>query len=100
APAIVLAIAACFAFGAFLLYTGIRTELTPPEDRSVAILSISAPQGVSLEYTSTQLRQIEELVEPYRASGEVLNVFSIAGSRGRVNSGFMVLTLAPWEERE
>jgi hydrophobic/amphiphilic exporter-1 (mainly G- bacteria), HAE1 family len=100
APAIIVALAVFFAFAAYLVFISIRSELTPTEDRSVALLSISAPQGVSLDYTATQLRTLEDMVEPYRESGEVLNVFSIAGTRGRSNSGFMVLTLAPWDERE
>jgi hydrophobic/amphiphilic exporter-1 (mainly G- bacteria), HAE1 family len=99
APAIVVALAAFFAFAAYLIFIGIRSELTPPEDRSVALLSLSAPQGVSLDYTAGQLRKLEEMVAPYQESGEVLNIFAIAGTRGSSNSGFMVLTLAPWDER-
>ena len=32
-------------------------------------------------------------------SGEIDNVFSISGQGGSVNTGFMVLTLAPWDGR-
>ncbi len=46
------------------------------------------------------MREIEALVEPLRASGEVTNVFLIAGTGGQANRGFIVLTLAPWGERE
>jgi HAE1 family hydrophobic/amphiphilic exporter-1 len=35
-----------------------------------------------------------------RASGEIQSTFAIAGSGGSNNSGFMVMTLAPWDERE
>src|SRR6185312_6435724 len=81
------------------LFGTIRQELTPTEDRSLAIVRISAPEGVSLDFTSTRIRQIERLVQPMIRSGEVVNTFSLAGSRGTFNQGFMVLTLAPWEER-
>jgi hydrophobic/amphiphilic exporter-1 (mainly G- bacteria), HAE1 family len=91
--------AVLFAASAFLVWGDIRRELTPPEDRSVVLASVRAPQGVSLDYTSTRMREIEALVEPLRASGEVTNVFLIAGSGGSENRGFMVLTLAPWEAR-
>ena len=74
-------------------------ELVPREDRSVALLRISAPQGVSLEYTAAQLRKIEAIVQPLVDKGEAENVFSIAG-RGNSSSGFMVVTLKPWAERE
>jgi HAE1 family hydrophobic/amphiphilic exporter-1 len=45
------------------------------------------------------MREIETLVEPLRESGEVTNVFSITGF-GSNSRGFMVMTLAEWDERE
>ena len=47
----------------------------------------------------TQMRQVEAAVAPLVESGEVTNMFLNAGQQSR-NSGFVVLTLAPWEERE
>ena len=46
-----------------------------------------------------KMHQIEQLAAPLRASGEVTNVFAIAGMGGQDNRGFMVLTLAPWDQR-
>jgi HAE1 family hydrophobic/amphiphilic exporter-1 len=99
APLVVIVIAVMVSGGAFLLARTIPQELTPPEDRAVALMRVSAPQGVSLDYTREKMLEIERLVLPMRDNGEVLNVFSIAGIRSTSNSGFMVLTLAPWEER-
>ena len=98
-PFVVLVVAALFALTAVFVAGGIRQELTPPEDRAVVLASISAPQGVSLDYTSRKMAEIEALVQPYRDAGEVTNMFSIAGFHGQDNRGFMVLTLAKWEER-
>ncbi|MCC5989289.1 MAG: efflux RND transporter permease subunit [Pararhodobacter sp.] len=94
-------VAAAFLFGltAVLLTSQIRQELTPAEDRAVALLSVSAPQGVSLDYLNGKMLDIEAVVAPLRESGEVTNIFSIVGPGGRANRGFMVLTLAPWEAR-
>jgi hydrophobic/amphiphilic exporter-1 (mainly G- bacteria), HAE1 family len=100
APAVIVAAAVLFGLTAVLVAGGIRSELTPPEDRAVALMSVNAPQGVSLDYTNTKMREIEELMEPLRASGEVTNIFLIAGMGGRDNRGFVVMTLAPWGERE
>ena len=96
-----LVVMGCLAFAgiAALSYGLIRTELTPPEDRALALLRIEAPQGVSLDHTSAKMREIEDVLAPLQASGEVTNLFSIAGSGGLANSGFMVMTLAPWEDR-
>ena len=98
APLPVVVAATLFAATAALVAGGIRQELTPPEDRAVALLSVTAPQGVSLDYTTAKMREIEDLVEPLRESGEVTNVFSITGF-GAENRGFMVFTLASWDER-
>ena len=98
APVIVLASAATLTLVSVLTYSTLRKELTPVEDRALALMSIQAPQGVSLDFTSSQLRAIEAKVEPMRTSGEVENVFAIAG-RGGQNSAFLVLTLAKWGER-
>ena len=99
APMVVLALAAILGVTSWLLFAGIRQEVTPPEDRSVVLLRATAPQGVSLDYTAAKLREIEERTAGLRASGEVTGLFSIAGSGGSDNSGFMIYTLAPWGER-
>jgi len=99
-PMVVVAISVLFGTAAYFSLSIIPQELTPREDRAVVLMSTTAPQGVSLEYTAQQMRKIEQLVEPMRESGEVQNVFSIAGRGGSNNRGFAVLTLAPWGERE
>ncbi|WP_299567089.1 efflux RND transporter permease subunit [uncultured Sulfitobacter sp.] len=83
---------------AALMASGIRQELTPSEDRAVALLSVTAPQGVSLDYTQSKMREIEDLVTPLQDRGEVTNIFSISGF-GADNRGFMVFTLANWQDR-
>ncbi len=100
APMVVVAVSILFAAIAGSLYPTIKSELTPSEDRSIAFLRVSAPQGVSLDYLAQQMRQIETLIQPLRESGEVTSTFSIAGSGGSPNSGFMVLRLAQWGDRE
>ncbi|NKN36248.1 efflux RND transporter permease subunit [Agrobacterium sp. a22-2] len=100
APMVVIAFSIVFsvaAYGAFLL---VPNELTPQEDRAVVLMRLTAPQGVSLSYTQDQLQRVEENLQPLRDSGEIRNIFSISGQGGSSNSGFMVLTLAPWAERE
>ncbi|MCO5159321.1 MAG: efflux RND transporter permease subunit [Aquamicrobium sp.] len=99
APLVVVLIAAMFSALAVVLFPTIRSELTPQEDRSAAFLRISAPQGVSLDYLAQQMRGLEDLIRPLRDSGEIASVFAIAGSGGSQNSGFMVLSLAPWDQR-
>jgi hydrophobic/amphiphilic exporter-1 (mainly G- bacteria), HAE1 family len=97
-PFVIVLVALFIAATAALVAGGIRQELTPPEDRAVALLRVTAPQGVSLAYTQSRMQQIEDLVAPLQESGEVTNIFSISGF-GADNRGFMVFTLAKWEDR-
>ena len=98
APMVVVLVAGLFALTAVLVSGGIRQELTPREDRAVILMSITAPTGVSLNYTSAKLLEIETAMAPLREGGEVTNIFSITGF-GASNRGFMVMTLANWDDR-
>ncbi|OWU83775.1 multidrug transporter AcrB [Oceanicola sp. 22II-s10i] len=100
APFIVILIAGLFAVTAYFMSGSIKQELTPREDRSIALLSITAPQGVSLSYTLGKMAEIEDKIQPLRDSGEIQNVFAITGFGGNTSRGFMVMALAPWEQRE
>jgi HAE1 family hydrophobic/amphiphilic exporter-1 len=98
-PLIVVLIALLFAGSAYFVFGTLRQELTPAEDRSSIGLRISAPQTVSLDFTRTQMQTIEVLLQPLVRSGEVESIFSISGFGSSTNSGFMTLTLAPWDQR-
>lgn len=99
APWVVLTGAFAVGVLAWSLWGTVDRALTPPEDRSAALLSVSAPQGVSLAYTQRQIDQIEQLIQPLRDSGEIENTFAITGFRNATNRSFMVMTLAPKESR-
>lgn len=99
APMVVVTVAALFAVTAAMVAGSIRQELTPREDRAVILMSVTAPTGVSLNYTSSKLLEIETAMAPMRESGEMTNVFSITGF-GASNRGFVVMTLAQWDERD
>ncbi|KQT82466.1 efflux RND transporter permease subunit [Aurantimonas sp. Leaf443] len=98
-PLLVVVAAVLFSAGAYSVFRTMPQELTPSEDRGVILMNIQAPQGASLDYTSAQLRRIEEIVLPYLDTGEATNVFAIAG-RGSKNSAFLVVSLADWAKRE
>ncbi|CAH0341248.1 efflux RND transporter permease subunit [Rhizobium sp. CECT 9324] len=98
-PLIVVIVAVLISAAAYGTFGLIQNELTPQEDRSIVMLRLSAPQGVSLAYTRDQVQRVEEKLQPLVESGEIRNIFSISG-QGATNSAFMVLTLAPWSERD
>jgi HAE1 family hydrophobic/amphiphilic exporter-1 len=100
APAVVIAVSLLFAAASWVVFGFVQSELTPREDRAAVMMRLTAPQGVSLDYTRDQLQRVEENLQPLVDSGEIRNIFSISGQNGSTNSGFMVLTLAPWSERD
>ncbi|HWV02601.1 MAG TPA: efflux RND transporter permease subunit [Devosia sp.] len=98
-PLVVIVVALLFAASAVFVFTSIRQELTPPEDRAAVLIRVSAPPTVSLDFTQTQMQKIEDLVQPLVKSGEIVSTFSVSGFGSNTSNGFMTLTLAPWEER-
>ncbi|OWV90333.1 multidrug transporter AcrB [Rhizobium sp. R635] len=99
APFVVILFSVMFAGAALIAFSTVKSELTPEEDRSLVMMRLTTPQGSSLEYTRDKMQLVEEYLQPLVDSGDIRNVFSISGQGGSLNSGFMVLTLAPWGER-
>ncbi|MCW1409922.1 efflux RND transporter permease subunit [Rhizobium sp. 1AS11] len=100
APFIVILFSVIFAGAALVAFSTVKSELTPEEDRSLVMMRLTTPQGSSLEYTRDKMQLVEEYLQPLVDSGDIRNIFSISGQGGSLNSGFMVLTLAPWGERD
>ncbi len=96
APLVVIVAALLFAGAAFAGFQLLPSELAPNEDRGVVSVSVDAPQGSTVDYADTQLRQIENAASPFLKDGEATSMFSMARGSG---SGFMFLRLAPWDQR-
>jgi multidrug efflux pump len=73
----------------------LKSELAPLEDRGVILGVVSAPQGSTPQYTSEQLRPIEDY---YAKVPEVFAYGAIAGFPTVVDA-FAFLRLIPWEDR-
>ncbi|MEA5602121.1 efflux RND transporter permease subunit [Nostoc sp. UHCC 0252] len=81
------------------LYTAVPTAFLPDEDEGYFITIIQGPQGVSLQYTSDVMAQVEKEILPLP---EVLGTFAVGGfgfSGSTANSGIIFTTLKPWAER-
>lgn len=100
APLVAIAVTLAVTLAAFPLYDRLPQELTPPEDRGAAFIPLTAPQGSTLEHTDEAARQVERVLQPLLDSGELRSVFTWTGGWGRTSSSFVVLRLAPWEERD
>ncbi len=81
------------------LYTTVPTAFLPEEDEGYFITLIQGPQGVSLQYTSDVMKQVETEILKVP---QVLGTFAVGGfgfSGSTANSGIIFTTLKPWAER-
>ena len=79
APLVVIAVSLSFVVGASAIYGQLPRELAPKEDRGVAFVPITAPQGATVAYTDAQARIIERTLAPQQASGNINTVYSLVG---------------------
>lgn len=82
------------------MYTQVPTGFLPDEDQGRIFTIIQAPQGVSLNYTSQVISQVEKEILNIP---EVDNTFALGGfgfgGGNSANSGVIFITLKPWKER-
>nr|WP_238942144.1 efflux RND transporter permease subunit [Marinobacter sediminum] len=84
---------------AAVVYPQLPQELAPTEDRGIIIMPTSAPRGSTVEFTDHYVRQAEAELLPYLESGAADRLLSIVGFRDEEDNAFMIMGLAPWEER-
>ncbi|WP_066376815.1 efflux RND transporter permease subunit [Anabaena sp. CA = ATCC 33047] len=81
------------------LYITVPAAFLPDEDQGYFITIIQGPQGVSLQYTSDVIAQVEKEILQIP---EVVGTFAVGGfsfSGSTANSGILFTTLKPWAER-
>jgi multidrug efflux pump len=78
-----------------LLFTQLKSELAPIEDRGVVFGLVTAAQGSTPQYTADMLRPLEDM---YATLPETAAFTAISGFPTVVD-GNAVLRLKPWEER-
>jgi multidrug efflux pump len=90
---VALAIAA--ATGA--LYTSLRHELSPQEDRGFFVGYFLGPEGATPEYMEKYAAELDKL---YVGTKDVEDKFYTAVGRPTVNQGYAFVILKPWNERD
>jgi multidrug efflux pump len=93
---VVLALLLVIGGSSYFLYRGLRAELAPVEDRGAIFVPVSAPVGSTVGFTAGYLERIEKIYAEYP---ETLRFFTMAGSP-TPDSGFSVMNLKSWNERE
>lgn len=74
-------------------------EFVPREDRGNFFILMQAQEGASFESNSRNLKLIEDLLMPYRESGEVVRVLVRTPGFGG-SAGIAIVGMADWESRE
>ncbi|MDP1889571.1 MAG: efflux RND transporter permease subunit [Gemmatimonadaceae bacterium] len=82
---------------AFFLFTNLKREFVPPDDRGFFFTYIIAPEGSTLEYTDGYLKQLEEIVHRTK---DVRSSFAVIGFGGGPSSGFLGPILEDWDKRD
>ncbi len=93
---LVLLIALGVGAGGGWLFTQIKSELSPVEDRGTIIISGSAPEGASFGYTQRYACQVEDILA---STPELQSFLMIVGSQ-EVTSFNSFARLKDWSERD
>jgi len=88
-------------FLGFFIFRLLPSELVPIEDRGIGFGIVIAPEGATLEYTDSYVRQVENilLALPEREGLFAATGLSFGGP-GSVTNSFMFLNLKPRDQRE
>jgi multidrug efflux pump len=78
------------------LYTQLQRELTPQEDRGIFRVILNFPLGSTPDYAASYAADAEAQL---LATPEIDKMFRITGFGGSASTGFMFVTLKPWEDR-
>src|SRR6185436_17098745 len=96
-PFFVIGGAAALTAGAVFLFTNLKREFVPADDRGFFFSFVVAPEGASVAYTDGYLKQLEAIVQ---GTKDVCSSFAVIGFGGPPSSGFLGTILKDWDERD
>ena len=82
---------------AVFVFSRLKREFVPPEDRGFFVVVTIAPEGASLQYTDGYQRQVEAVLGK---TADIENYFSVVGWGGAVNTGIAFVRLRDWHDRD
>ena len=84
----------------YFVYKIVPTGFVPDEDQGWFMITVQAPQGASVEYTSKAMRQVEAVCAREK---DIIGAFSVVGfsfSGSGANKGMVFLNLADSDKRK
>ena len=99
---VLMIIGAVLAVGlSLVLFSLMPSELVPIEDRGIAFGIVIAPEGATLEYTDSYMREVENRLLQLPEARAVFTAIGLGfGGPGRVTNGFVFLALKPRGDRQ
>ncbi len=89
---------------AFVVFSALKHEFIPPEDRGFFVTVVIAPEGASLEYTDEYQRRAERILARTEDIEMYFGIVAWGGrgssGSGRVNSGIIFSRLTDWADRK
>ena len=84
----------------YVVYKMVPTGFVPDEDQGWFMITVQAPQGASVEYTSQAMRQVEAVCAKEK---DIIGAFTVVGfsfSGSGANKGMVFLNLANVDKRK
>ncbi len=82
------------------VFRSLNSEYTPSDDRSLLIISLTPPEGASIQYIDRYLREVEKIGEEEVQRGTARSLIARAGVSGGFSGARVVLPLTEWNERK
>lgn len=86
-----------------LVFSVVRKELAPPEDRGAFFVSIQGPEGAGFDYTVGQVQEVERRLLAMADENGVLDRINTAvpgfGGGENMHTGRAIVILKPWNQR-
>jgi multidrug efflux pump len=101
-PVLVIGAALAVFGGSLTLLNALPKEYVPREDRGMAMINLTAPDGANLDYTVKYIRAAEEIVMKDIERGDALKALGRSGTWGQpsVNTGMVFAPLQVWSKRD
>ncbi|BDX06424.1 efflux RND transporter permease subunit [Planctobacterium marinum] len=96
---VILLLSVLAAAGAAGLYTTVKKELLPPEDRGNVRIFARGPDGVGISFMDRQAQKMEDILLPYMEDGNIDTIKTVVG-QWDPNIVYMTVNLKDWSQRD
>ncbi|MGD9802794.1 MAG: efflux RND transporter permease subunit, partial [Hyphomicrobiaceae bacterium] len=94
---LVLIVGALFASGSYFLFTALKPELSPVEDRGTIISFFIGPEGATINFMEKYAKRFEDIFTKNVPEAEA---FFVVSGNPIVSQGISFARQKPWDERE